>query len=246
MRSIFSIIHDLLFVPKCSGCHTRMRNMENSMCERCKRQYLDEKEEYCDFCGMAASICTCIPNNMIVNGCIDYRKLIFYRKAASASPIRSMIYSIKRNYNLALINFFADELYKIDKGILPNDCIATFVPRLKKSVKKYGYDQGKLLSEKYAEIGEYRFKTLFKRKAKRGSSEQKLLNYRQRSANVKGAFSILDENAVKGQHVILIDDVVTSGATLGECVSLLYDAGAKAVTCRSIAYTYRNNKRKNH
>lgn len=246
MRNIFTIIHDFLFVPKCGGCHARLDKTDSGMCKRCNRLYLDEREEFCDFCGMAASICTCIPQNMLINGCIDYRKLIFYRKSASVAPIRSMIYSIKRNYNLALISFFAEELCKIDKGTLPSDCIVTFVPRSKKSVKKYGYDQGKLLAEKYAEIGNYCFKTLIKRKNKLGSSEQKLLNYRQRAANVKDVFSVLDENDVKGKHVIIIDDVVTSGSTVGECVSILYAAGAKAVTCRSIAHTYRKNKRKNH
>ncbi|MBQ8837107.1 MAG: ComF family protein [Clostridia bacterium] len=246
MRNILSTLHDLIFVPKCGGCHTRMRNLEDGMCTSCHRLYLDEKDEFCDFCGLSASICTCIPQNMMIGGCIDYRKLIFYRKNPHTAPIHNMFYSVKRSYNLALIDFFADELYKIDKGMLPKDCVVTYAPRLKKSVKKYGYDHGKLLAEKYAKVGEYRFETLIKRKNKYGRSEQKLLNFRQRAANVKDVFSVTDEKAAQGKHIILIDDVVTSGATLGECVSVLYAAGARSVTCRSIAHTYRKNKQKNY
>ncbi|MBQ6892731.1 MAG: ComF family protein, partial [Clostridia bacterium] len=137
------------------------------------------------------------------------------------------------------------ELFKIDNGLLPVDPIVTFAPRLPNAVKKYGYDQGKLLAENYAKIGGYKFKTLFRRKMIPRQTQQKLLNYRQRAANVKGAFAICDVEQIYGRNVILIDDVVTSGATLGECISLLYENGAKTVICRSIAHTYRKNKRKN-
>ncbi len=244
MNKFFRSLFDLLHVPRCGGCRSLM-DSSVGICEQCKRLYMNEKDEFCDFCGMSVSICTCVPYNMNINGCIDYRKLVFYRKSEGTAPIRTMIYRIKRSNDIELIKFFARELYNIDKGFLPEGTIITYSPRLKKAVKKYGYDQGRLLAENYAAIGEYEVKALLRRKNKRGQKQQKLLNFKQRAANIKGSFEICDENCVRGKTVLLIDDVVTSGATLGECVSLLYDAGAKSVICRTIAYTYRNNKRKN-
>ncbi len=244
MHNIFKTLLDLIHVPRCGGCRARMNNSKDGICEKCKRLYLDEKEEFCDFCGMSASICTCIPKNMMISGCIDYKKLIFYKKGDGVSPIRNMIYRIKRSNDEPLIDFFAKELYNIDKLIPSDDMIVTFAPRTKKAVKQYGYDHGRILAEKYAKYGGICFKTLLRRSKRFKQKQQKLLNFKQRAANIKGAFAVCDKDFVKGKTVIIIDDVVTSGATLGECVSLLFECGAKSVICRSIAYTYRENKQK--
>jgi len=51
----------------------------------------------------------------------------------------------------------------------------------------------------------------------------------ERRRNVKGAFAVSRPGAVNGQHVLLIDDVFTTGATVSECARLLLDAGARTV-----------------
>ena len=235
---------DLIHVPKCGGCRIRMDSSSNGMCNKCRRLYLDEREEFCDFCGMSVSICTCIPFNMMANGCIDYKKLIFYKKVDGFSPIRNMLYRIKQSNDVPLMEFFAKELYNIDSNAPSDDLIVTYAPRTKSAVKKYGYDHGKVLAEKYADVGGLEFKTLLIRKNNGKQKQQKLLNFKQRAANIKGAFEVCNKESVNGKTVVIIDDVVTSGATLGECVSLIFEAGAKSVICRSIAYTYRENKQK--
>ena len=58
-----------------------------------------------------------------------------------------------------------------------------------------------------------------------------------REGNVAGAFSVRRPAAIRGRHVVLVDDVVTSGATARQCAEVLHDAGASAVAmlaaCRS-------------
>ena len=247
MSKLLEWVNDLIHVPRCTGCGERMERMGKGICDDCYKLYLDEKAEFCGICGFSANICTCIPHSMMTSGCIDYRKLIFYRKEPKVSKIRNMIFSIKKRNSKHLIAFFAQELLTLDKAEVSfeDNIIVTYAPRIHKSVSKYGYDHGKLLAKEYANAGEYRFTSVFKRKIKILQSQQKLLNYKQRLSNIKDMFSVKDESLVKGKHVIIIDDVVTSGATLGECVKTLYAAGAKSVTCRSIAYTYRKNKQKN-
>ncbi len=245
MHKIFERFLDFPFVPKCGGCRCRMDKTDNGLCKRCKTIYEDERAEYCDFCGMEVAICNCIPPNLLVNGCYDYRKLVFYKPSDEKTPMRNMIYGVKRGYNLALIRFFAKEMLDINKDEPLEDIVVTYAPRSHNAVKEYGYDQAKLLAKYYAKFGNYEFKSLIKRKLKFKEKEQKLLNYRQRAKNVKGVFAIRNNNAIYGKTVVLIDDVVTSGATVGECVDMLYAAGAKNVICRSIAYTYRKNKNKN-
>ncbi len=242
--NLFDRLLDYPFVPKCGGCRVRMDKTDSGLCKRCRNIYEDARAEYCDFCGMEVAICNCIPPNLLINGCYDYRKLVFYKPSDEETPMRKMIYGVKRGYNLALIKFFANEILDLNKEESLENIIVTYAPRTHKAVKEYGYDQARLLAKYYAKKGGYSFKRLISRKRFLKQSEQKLLNFKQRAKNVKGAFNICDEDAILGKTVVLIDDVVTSGATVGECVDLLYSAGAKNVICRSIAYTYRKNKRK--
>lgn len=214
------------------------------LCKRCQSIYEDERAEYCDFCGMEASVCTCIPPNLLINGCFDYRKLVFYKSGGEGSPMRSMIYNVKRSYNLSLIKFFAKEIADFDREKHLENVVVTFSPRSQQALKEYGYDQAKLLAKYYARELGYVFRDVLKRKRRYRQSQQKLLNHKQRALNVRNAFYIRNEALVKGKTVVILDDVVTSGATLGECISVLYSSGAKNVICRSIAYTYRKNKRK--
>ena len=89
------------------------------------------------------------------------------------------------------------------------------------------------------------FRVLLARRPGRAKTEQKLLNARGRAANVRGALRLGRFADVRGMRILLLDDVVTSGATLGECVRVLTAAGAAEVHCVSLAQTYRKNKRKN-
>jgi predicted amidophosphoribosyltransferase len=54
----------------------------------------------------------------------------------------------------------------------------------------------------------------------------------QRQGNVAGSFQICGGNldSFEGEHVVLVDDVVTTAATLNECAKVLYDAGARIIS----------------
>ncbi|MCS7266094.1 MAG: phosphoribosyltransferase family protein, partial [Armatimonadetes bacterium] len=66
---------------------------------------------------------------------------------------------------------------------------------------------------------------------------QALLGEKERWENVKGAFEVTKKQIVKGSVVVIIDDVMTTGATLNECAKVLKSAGAKEVYCLTFART---------
>jgi len=77
----------------------------------------------------------------------------------------------------------------------------------------------------------------------RKTDGQKGLTREEREANVKDAFKVADHAAIKGKNIVLIDDVVTTGATLSACTRTLKSAGAKSVSCLVFAKAlpaYRN------
>ncbi len=61
----------------------------------------------------------------------------------------------------------------------------------------------------------------------------------ERKANISGAYELTDPELVEGKRVLLIDDIVTTGATVSECARILREGGAAAVYCASLAYNVR-------
>jgi ComF family protein len=59
----------------------------------------------------------------------------------------------------------------------------------------------------------------------------------ERWENMKGVFEIKDADAIKNKHILLVDDIVTTGATLEACGNILLKNGCKALSIATIAYT---------
>ena len=62
----------------------------------------------------------------------------------------------------------------------------------------------------------------------------------ERRGNVLGVYKAENTEMLKDARVLLIDDILTTGSTLGECVRVLKEAGAKSVVCAALA------RRQNH
>jgi ComF family protein len=69
----------------------------------------------------------------------------------------------------------------------------------------------------------------------RETAAQTGLTRRQRQANLRGAFAVTNPERIQGQSVLLVDDVMTTGATAGECARVLLRAGAKQVYVATVA-----------
>ena len=72
-------------------------------------------------------------------------------------------------------------------------------------------------------------------KKARWSLPQIDLSPKEREANVKGSFAVGDREVIQGKRVLLIDDVMTTGATVNECARTLLEAGAGAVDVFTVA-----------
>jgi len=102
------------------------------------------------------------------------------------------------------------------------------VPLHSVRVRERGYNQSELLARGLAAQIPIRIGTniLIRR---RQTATQTNLNADHRQENVKDAFCIRDQKAVCGKDVILVDDVVTTGATMNSCARSLKEAGAERI-----------------
>lgn len=108
------------------------------------------------------------------------------------------------------------------------------VPLHKVRLKERGFNQslliGRVLGKELNITVDYR--TL---KRDRHTPPQVKLKRGERRGNVKGAFSLTDTSTIKGKTIYLVDDVLTTGATLRECSKVLCKGGAKEVIAMALA-----------
>ena len=111
--------------------------------------------------------------------------------------------------------------------------LVSWPPLSKKRLRERGYDQARLLAEKVGkELGLPVVRTLQKehRPAQSGLDGREA-----RRTNLLGAYTAVDAEAFRDKRVLLVDDVLTTGATLSECARTLRLAGAEAVVCTTLA-----------
>ena len=154
--------------------------------------------------------------------------------------IREAIKGMKYKNDFNVINAFGNDLANlIIKESLEVDII-TFVPSNRKSTKNRDYNQSELLAKKIAES----LKKQIKRKIYIGNLLEKEkcldqigLSRLERWENVSGVFRINKKKVrkIKNMKIILIDDVLTSGATAYYCSKTLIEGGASSVEIVAVA-----------
>jgi ComF family protein len=116
------------------------------------------------------------------------------------------------------------------------DLVILPVPIHRKKLRERGFNQSLLLAKRVAREFKCELDFLSLRRVKYTES-QTGLKQDERRKNVKGAFHVKNQDAVKDKGVLLVDDVATTGHTLNECARVLLKAGAKNVRCLVLART---------
>ena len=151
------------------------------------------------------------------------------------------MYRFKFNRKESIADFFARQMslsVKQSFNGIEFDLVCP-VPLTLKSELKRGYNQSSLLGERLAEYLDIPyFKNLLICKGKR--KHQYKLRSRERHENVKDIY--FSDTELKGQTVLLVDDIKTSGYTLDECSKALLKAGARRVYCVTGLITLKKTK----
>lgn len=153
----------------------------------------------------------------------------FVYKSAAADAVKLLKFSFNPDNAKPMGKIIAQKAQRLrDKDF----DVVTAVPMTAKSVRDRKYNQAELIAKRTAAALGVKFDAAMLKKV-RETKQQHTLSGLERRINVKGAY-LASTNAA-GKHILLIDDVVTTGATICECASCLYSAGAKKVTCITFA-----------
>lgn len=238
------LAYERLIVSKCPSCRAVTRH-SGTFCGKCLEKYVKERDSTCPFCEMTASNCVCSTRDLKYNGSFakSLHSFVFYRKENEV--LTNAIYSLKRSPDRNAEKLFAREMAsQLLHLAFENECdigewYITFPPRGRKSVALYGFDHAKGLAKKVSKLTGATFEEVFER---RGSKKQKTLNFGGRKRNAEKSFCLKKNITVEGKKYIIIDDVITTGATVNACEKLLFCGRAKEVFVFSIAKTLKPGK----
>ena len=226
-------------VPVCVCCKERMPYTDKPLCEKCLSEYNKVIKRNCSLCAKDLNQCMC--SNEYLSSHYVKRLTKVYRYVPDDDlPTNALIYSLKRDNRQDVVNFLTDQLYNsiINTIENPSDCIFTNVPRKKSSVIKYGMDHAERLSRAVAKkFGAIHMKLL----ESEADKQQKHLGTRERVLNAK--FKLI-KNApdLKGKRIIIVDDIVTTGATMGACAFLIRGLGTKMIQGATISIAYKDSQ----
>ena len=146
----------------------------------------------------------------------------------SNNCVKHSVYHAKKSFSAQFKEFYKDScetLFDKYKFISEIDLI-TFVTRRSSEKRREGIDQAEEMAKIISKMTGIPYKKTLVRIRK--SKKQRLLSHTERAENVKGVFKTCFD--VKGKHVLLLDDVTTTGATLSECANALKKADANKGT----------------
>ena len=232
----------------CDACRSEIFSYpQQRLCEDCKRTLNRNQSPFCPKCGrkgVAEGVCmTCksvVPAftfgispfiyrgetaelvNRIKNG---ERRLAYFFGEEMTDCFLCRFSNIKEEFD--------EDRYASNKENSTHKLLLLPVPLTKEREKERGYNQSEELSrvvaKRLAEKGvlvEMDMQTLVKCRETR---QQKHLGIVQRMENASGAYHVHKRAFCKGRTILLIDDIMTTGATGSECAKLLLGAGAKEV-----------------
>ena len=168
-------------------------------------------------------------------------KMIYAIPYKTDGVSRSLLLKLKTQNKRALVSHRTDKMASaLTANGIENDRIITYVPRSPTKIRIEGVDQAKILAYALAKKTGQRIENVFL--CRGGVKEQKSLEYAERDVFARSRFSLIlgAEEKIKGKKLVLVDDIITSGATVKVCSELLTEAGALDVIClgagRSVKY----------
>lgn len=218
MKLIYQL-WQLLFPPKCVLCGKLLEKDETDLCHSCR----------CDTPAFPKS-------NLKLPYLAHWTALWYYEGTVRRSILRFKFHG-ERGYA---------EIYgrQLAMKLLSDDIsfdILTWAPISRLRRWRRGYDQVQLIAEAVGkELGIAPLPTLVKTRHNRPQS--RLGGAAQRRANVMGVYRLADPVRVQGKTILLLDDILTTGATAGECARVLLTAGAKEVSCAAVAAASHHEK----
>ena len=235
LRSVAAVVADLVVPPLCLACH-RPVSSHDAICARCWSDIDFIRAPLCDRLGIPLPFD--IGGTMISAAAAadppDYERA---RAVARFDGVmRELVHDFKFRDRHDARRLFGRWLAEAGAALLADADIVVPVPLSRARLATRRFNQAALLAQEVARLTRRRYEPLALQRIKRTQS-QVGLSRQQRRDNVAGAFAVADaaKPDLAGAKVVLLDDVITTGATARACARVLKRAGAARVDVLALA-----------
>ncbi len=222
----------LIFPKVCLNCSCIISENED-LCYECYKQIDFLAQDYCNLCG-----CIIVNDTSLCGKCIVDPPPFSTLKSVFAYNVNSknMIISLKFFDNINYVRTYARWMYERNKDIFIDTELIIPVPIHRLRLFQRKYNQAALLAKAISHLSNIPCQ-LFTIKRLRNTRAQAGLSIKQRTENVKGVFAIAENDLIKNKTILLVDDVVTTGATVKQCAQVLVNCGAAEIKVLTLART---------
>ncbi len=215
------VLFSSVFLPPqliCGGCRRKVEYVKEPVCKKCGKPLEDERVEYCYDCARHVRAFT------------QGKALWVYQGA-----VKESIYRFKYHGKQEYAQYYGKELVRVYGEWIKRRKVEAIVPipLSRRRLSQRGFNQAeRIASEVGRRTGIPVYRHLLVRV--RDTRAQKELNHEERKNNLKKAFKTT-ENKVQLKHILLIDDIYTTGSTMDEAAIELKQSGAENIYCLSVS-----------
>lgn len=237
LQDLWQGLSRLVYPPHCLLCHTYTAHSPTpGVCPRCHATLVFNRPPFCCKCSRHLGTSP-------INICRECRKThpafdFAWSACLYEEPLKDLIHRFKYGQKTLLRRFLGKLIisfvreYGFDLGQF--DLIVP-IPLSTTRLRERGYNQARLLAQ---ELGrEFSLPLAENLRRIRHTRPQTLLEEKQRWTNIKGAFTIRQPQRLRHKNILIIDDLLTTGATASEAARTLKAAGAGTVGVLTLAIT---------
>lgn len=220
--NLLAWLSQLLYPEKCVLCGQILERGEIDLCRSCR---INAPE--------------CPISTTKIPFLDSWTALWYYEGDVRRSLLRYKFHR-RQNYAGAYGRLLAMKLLKEERSDVD---MLTWIPISDQRRRKRGFDQVELLAREVGrELGLEPQATM--KKLRNNKAQSAITGHAQRRANVLGVYGALSDTDIKDKRILLLDDIITTGATAGEAARVLLTQGAKEVHLAVLANAKHENKTK--
>lgn len=191
------------------------------LCKRCARQSLQQLPPRCYRCRATSDM------SQTCQKCQRVSKLKHVWVGSDYQGVaEALVKRLKFNRTQTAAVIMAEHLVEALPTLNHKNYLVTHIPTATSRVRERGYDQAKLLARELAVRLDLEFATIL---ARHGQARQVGAKREARLGQLRGSFEVIKPQVVSGRKIVLVDDVLTTGATMELAAAALKKAGVKQV-----------------